>query len=208
MRTLRVLAVLTKRQMADDAAYLVPAVVFSLVFVPAVVITVLTDEFTAPSSHSVVVFVALPILLCMGSCALGVALMRADRKNGVSELLSTLSAAPILVLCARLAVGAFLIVVAMVPLALAGTILWRIMGPPAWLVRDWQADVFSGLFFVAFTSYCLGLAAGMKARTSLRAFAVVALTVLLVVLIVGRAWPEMVHLKTLNPPGHEVVELP
>ncbi len=60
MRTLRVLAILTKRQMIDNAAYLVPAAVFSLVFVPAVVMVILSDEFAAPSLHAVVVFIALP----------------------------------------------------------------------------------------------------------------------------------------------------
>jgi len=199
MRTLRVLAILTKRQMADDAAYLVPAVVFSLVFVPAVVITVLTNELTAPSSHSVAVFVALPILLCVGSCVLGITQTRADRRSGISELLSTLLAAPALVLGARLTVGVFVILVAMVPLALAGTILWRTMGPPAWLFWGWQLDVFSGMFLAAFASYCLGLAAGMRARTTWRAFRVTSLAILLVLLIVakGFGWPLVSILLTI-----------
>lgn len=141
MRTLRVLAILTKRQMVDNAAYLVSAAVFPLVFVPAVVITVLTNEFTAPSSHGVAVFVALPTLLCVGSCALAIALTRADRRTGISELPATLPAAPALVLCARLAVGICIILVAMVPLALAGSILWRLMGPPAWLAGSHHVPI-------------------------------------------------------------------
>jgi hypothetical protein len=149
MRTLRVLAILTKRQLIDDRVYLVPAVVFSLVFVPAVVIAVLTDELTGPSPHTVAVFVALPILVCLGSCALGIVQTRADRISGVSELLSILAVARYQVFCARIVVGVAVILIALVPLMLTGTILWQIVGPPAWLVRDWRADVFSGMLLVA-----------------------------------------------------------
>jgi hypothetical protein len=188
MRTLRVLAILTKRQMIDNAAYLVPAVLFSLVFVPAVAAAVLTDDLTVPSSHSVIVFVSLPILLCVGSCALGIAQARADRINGASEWLATWAVPRTAVLCARIAVGVFVILIATAPLALMGVILWRIVGPPGWLVRDWQADVFSGMFLVALVSYSLGLSGGTRARTSFRACGVVPLVLLLVLLIVAKGF--------------------
>jgi len=164
MRTLRVLAILTKRQMIDDAAYLVPAAVFSLVFVPAVVVAVLTDDLTVPPLHTIAVFTALPILLWLGSCALGIAQTRANRVNGVSELVSTLAVAPYQVFCARIAVGVALVFIALAPLMGTCTILWQIVGPPARLVRDWKADVFSGMLLVALTSYGLGLST--RARIS------------------------------------------
>ena len=191
MRTLRVLAVLTKRQLIDDAVYLVPAVVFSLVFVPAVIAAVLTGDFTTPSSYMVAVFVALPTLICLGSCALGIAQTRTDRINGVSGLLSTLPVAPVQVLCARVTVGVFVILIALAPLALAGAVVWQMVRPPAWLVRDWRADVFSGMFLAALISYGLGLSAGTRASTLLRALAVMPLTLLLVLLVVakGFGWP-------------------
>jgi hypothetical protein len=191
MRTLRVAAILTKRQMIDNAAYLVPAVVFSLVFVPAVVIIVLMDESTAPSLHAVAVFVALPVFICLGSCALGIVQAHGDRVNGISALLSTLPVTRFEIHCVRVAVGIFLILVALVPLALAATILWQVVRPPAWLVRDWRGDVFSGMLLVALASYSLGLSAGTRARTLLRAFGVMPLPILLVLLIVakGFGWP-------------------
>jgi hypothetical protein len=191
MRTLRVLAILVKRQLTDDAAYLVPALAFPLAFVPAIVIVVLTAEFTAPSLHAVAVFVALPVLVGLGSCTLGIIQTRADRVNGVSELLSILAVSRYQVFCARLAVGIAFLLIALVPLMLAGSILWRFVGPPAWLVHDWQADVFLGMALLALTSYGLGLSAGTRARTSFLAFAVVPLPILLVLLIVvkGFGWP-------------------
>jgi hypothetical protein len=191
MRTLWVLAVLTKRQLIDDAVYLVPTVVFFVVFVPAVIAAVLTGDFTAPSSYMVAVFVALPTLICLGSCALGIAQTRADRINGVSGLLSTLSVAPLQVLCARMVVGVLVILIALAPIALAGAIVWQIVRPPAWLVRDWRADVFSGMLLAALTSYGLGLSAGTRASTLVRALAVMPLALLLVLLIVakGFGWP-------------------
>ena len=139
MRTLRVLAILTKRQMIDNAAYLVPAVVFSLVFVPAVIVAVLTDELASPSAYAIAVFVTLPILICLGPCILGIAQVRTDQISGVSALLSTLPVRRSEVLCARLVVGICIILIALTPLAIACTILWQVIGPPAWLVRDWRA---------------------------------------------------------------------
>jgi hypothetical protein len=191
MRTLRVLAILTKRQLIDDRLYLVPAVIFSLVFVPAAVVAVLTDEFTGPSIHTVAVFVTLPILICLGSCALGIAQTHADRVSGVSGLLSVLPVARLQVLAVRILVGVSVILIALLPLVLTSAILWQIMGPPAWLVRDWRADVFSGMLLAAFTSYGLGLSAGTRARTFLQALAVMPLAFLLVLLIVakGFGWP-------------------
>jgi hypothetical protein len=191
MRTLRVLAILTKRQMIDNAAYLVPALAFPLAFIPAIVIVVLTAEFTAPSLHAVAVFVALPVLVGLGSCTLGIVQTRGDRVNGVSELLSILAVSRYQVFCARLAVGIAFLLIALVPLMLAGSILWRFVGPPAWLVHDWQADVFAGMGLLALTPYCLGFSAGTRARTSLRAFAAAPLALLLVLLVVvkGFGWP-------------------
>lgn len=191
MRTLRVLAVLTKRQLIDDGVYLLPAVFFFVVFVPAVVVAVLTGELTAPSSYTIAVFVAVPILICVGSCALGIAQTRADRISGVSGLLSTLPVAPSQVLCVRMAVGVFILLIALAPLAVAVAIVWQIVRPPAWLIRDWRAEVFSGMFLAALVSYGLGLSAGTKAHSLLRALTVMPLVLLLILLIVakGFGWP-------------------
>jgi hypothetical protein len=191
MRTLRVLAILTKRQMIDNAVYLVPAVIFSLVFVSAIVIVVLTDEVAAPSLHAVAVFVALPVLVGLGSCTLGIAQTHADQTSGISTLLSTLPVTRSEILCVRLAVGIGIILISLTSLAAASVILWQVVGPPAWLVRDWRADVFSGMLLVALISYGFGPSAGARTRTFLRAFRVMPLPILLVLLIVakGLGWP-------------------
>jgi hypothetical protein len=162
MRNLRVLAILTKRQMTDNAAYLVQAVIFSLVFVPAVVTVVLTDEVAAPSLHAVAVFVALPVLIGLCSCTLGIAQTHTDQTSGISPLLSTLPVTRCEILCVRLTVGIVIILISLTPLAAVSVILWQVVRPPAWLVRDWCADVCSGLFLVALVSYGLGLSVGQE----------------------------------------------
>jgi len=188
---MRTLLILTKRQIADDAVYLIPSLVLSAVLALGVSVGVLTDEFTGPSGYTIVVLGLLPTLLSIGACVLGIVQSRADQASGMTDLLCVQTVTHAQILAARMIVGAIVILGGLLPLGVAGTILWEMMGPPDWLVRDWMTDVFLGMFMVCFASYGFGLHAGARARTFARALSVLVVMPILVLLVVikGFGWP-------------------
>jgi len=196
---MRTLLILTKRQIADDAVYLIPSLVLSAVFALGVSVAVLTDEFTGPSGYTIALFGLLPTLLSIGACVLGIVQARTDQASGMTDLLRVQRVTHAQILAARMIVGVLVILGALLPLGAAGTILWELKGPPDWLVRDWVADVFLGMFMVCLASYCFGLHAGARAGTFARAVGILIVMPLLVLLVVikGFGWPLLAVLGVL-----------
>jgi len=195
----RALFVLIRRQVIDNAGCFAVAAGVSLALTVSVVSVVLAESLDNLSSYAVTLILVGPVIIGIGSFILGVVQTYSDRTHGITAMLSTLPEGHTRILLARFITGAIIIVTALAPLAVAGTILWRLLGPPEWLFRGWIADLFVGLSLTGVASYCLGLCAGQNAQTftsALRSLPLVPVLVLLIV-VKGLGWPLLAVLLPL-----------
>jgi hypothetical protein len=185
------LFVLIKRQIVDDAAYCAAGLVASTMVIIAITSAVLTEEVTGLSFYTVTLSVGVPILIGIGSYALGLTQIYRDRTSGISALLSALPVARGQILAAHVVTGTLVILTVLVPLAITGAILWECLRPADWLFRGWLTDVLVGVYLTAFACYCVGLHAGQSAKTLSHALVGVPLATTLVLLIIvkGFGWP-------------------
>ncbi len=193
---MRALLVLIKRQVIDNAIYFALALVVCAVLIIAVAVLALTEDRTHLSLYALALMVAGPVFFCAGSYTLGLLQAYSDRRSGVAAVLSVLPATRGRIFLARLVVGVLVILTALGPLAIVGALLWRFLGPPAWLVHGWLSDTFLGIALTAFGCYCLGLRAGQSSETIARGLRALPLTFVLTPLIVikGFGWPLLVVL--------------
>jgi len=180
----RALFTLIKRQIIDNAIYFVFALAVSFVVAIATITVALTEHQNYLSPYATALLLAVPIFFCVGSYTLGLVQTYADRASGVAAILSVLPIARVWILLARLIVGALVILTALGPLAIVGVVLWKFMGPPAWLFHGWIADVFLGAVLTAFACYCLGLHAGGQSETFVTGLRALPLTIILLFLII------------------------
>jgi hypothetical protein len=192
----RALLVLIKRQVIDNAIYFALALVVCAVLIIAVTILALTEDRTHLSLYALALMVVVPVFFCAGSYTLGLLQTHGDRNSGVAAVLALLPAAQGRVFLARLVVGVLVILTALGPLAIVGAVLWKFLGPPAWLLHGWLAETFAGMALTAFGCYCLGLGAGQSSETITRGLRALPLTFVLLLLIVikGFGWPLLVVL--------------
>ncbi len=188
---MRTLLVLIKRQVIDNAFYFALAFVVCAVLIIAVTVLALTEDRTHLSLYALALMVVAPIFFCAGSYTLGMLQMYGDRRSGVAPVLSVLPTTQARILLARLVVGALVILTVLGPLAIVGAVLWKFLGPPAWLFHGWLTDTLIGLVLIALACYCLGLGAGQSSETITRGLRALPLTFVLTLLIVikGFGWP-------------------
>lgn len=196
---LSALFTLFKRQIVDNAIYFAIALVLSLVLAFATVTVVLTEDRTYLSPYAITLLLVGPVLFCAGCYLMGFIQTHTDRTSGVAAVLSVLPISQGRILLARLVVGALVILMALGPLAIVGAILWKVVGPPAWLFHGWIADTFLGMALTAFGCYCLGLNAGGQSETFASGLRALPLTIILLLLIIikGFGSPLLVILVPL-----------
>ena len=176
---------LIKRQIVDNAAFFLVAIIFSVVLVIAIISITFSEELMDLSSYTIILIITAPILFGIGSYILGLVQVHSDKNRGVTAVLSVLPVTPGRILFARLVVGTFIILTLLGPLAITGAVIWKIMGPPEWLFHNWLGDVFIGLALSSLACYCLGLYAARRAGTfasALRGLLLVPIIMLLIVI--------------------------
>jgi hypothetical protein len=187
MRTLRVLAILTKRQMTDDGPYLVAALLIPVALTLSTAVWAFFDDPNTGMNRylpvpTVCLLVTLVVLLCFASYLFGVGHVRADRASGTEPMLLVL---PIrrgqIFLAHVMATGLFLLVVVVFLTAIiTGAILLDLLPGRHWLglrLRDWPAGFLADVsacalvivLLIALVSYCLGLRRAHTASTFLPA---------------------------------------
>jgi hypothetical protein len=193
---MRALLTLIKRQLADNAVYFLAAVIFSIVLIIAIISITFSEDITYLSFYTVILITIVPILFGIGSYILAVSQVYFDKMSGVTPLLSVLPVTTGRIFFIRLIIGTLIILTLLSPLAIIGTILWKLLGPPDWLFHNWLGDTFIGLSLASLACYCLGLSAAQRAETfasALRALPLVPILMLLIV-IKGFGWPLLVVL--------------
>ena len=119
MRTLRVLAILTKRQLTDDGPCLVAALVISTALILSTAVWAFFDNPNVGMNlllpvPTICLLVALVVLICVGSYLLGLAQIHADKASGISAMLSVLPAQRSQVFFARIMTGVLFLLVVLV----------------------------------------------------------------------------------------------
>jgi len=195
----RTLFTLIKRQIIDSTRYFAFAGLTAVVLIIAITVVALTDDLNNLSSYTSILFVMAPLLVGMGSCALGLTQAWTDRSSGITEVLLVLPVRHGQIILAQTVTGICVIMTVMCPLAALGALLWKLSGPPEWLFHGWLADSFIGLSLTALACYLFGLHAGHKAETSISALYSLALApiLLLLVFIRGFGTPLLVVLVPL-----------
>ena len=176
---------LIKRQIVDNAAFFLAAVIFSVVLVIAIVSIAFSEDITYLSSYTIMLIIFGPVLFGIGSYILGLVQVHSDKNRGVTAVLSVLPVTPGRILFARLVTGSLIILTLLGPPAITGAILWKFLGPPEWLFHNWLGDVFIGLALSSLACYCLGLYVARRAGTfasALRGLLLVPIIMLLIVI--------------------------
>lgn len=180
MRTLRVLAILTKRQIAEDGPYLVAA----LLVPPALIVATAILAFFDNPYVGVNLYLPVPtvcllgvllVLVCGASYLFGVKQVHADQASGISAMLSALPVRGNQILIARVVTGTLFLLIVFIFLVslVAGAVLLDILPGRDWVryrSSEWSLSFLAHVlvwtlvsaFLIAWTCYCLGL---RRART-------------------------------------------
>ena len=87
---MRALFTLIKRQIVDNAIYLVAATLTSLLLILVAIAFAFTYDFQEIRFYKIAYFIWLPVYLAIGFCVLGVSHSYTDRTKGISAMLSIL----------------------------------------------------------------------------------------------------------------------
>jgi len=137
-------------------------------------------------------------IIVLGFFAMGAVQMYTDRTRRISAYVSTLSVSRSRILLAKVIAGVLAILTALVPLAVAVTILLSIDKPPVPMYSAIERDVFAGAFLVTFGCYCIGLQTGWNAGKIAPAFGGIVLTCILVSLVLIKGFaPEFMIVLAL-----------
>jgi hypothetical protein len=136
------------------------------------------------------VSIPLVLLAVVGLCGLGVAQMYTDRLRKISALLIVLPTTRWQIFVARVGTGLLVILILVIPLAIAAGILVDLRTDEVPLHEGVLGDVLRSVFLVCFACYAVGLYAGWDRRS---------LTPTLGVLPVAMLIPLLVIIKGFGP---------
>lgn len=189
---------LIRREIRDHAVFFLGAIILSAVSV-GLSLPMLDNyrriESAAFDSGFGVIVLAIVVL---GFFAMGSVQMYTDRTRRVSAFISTLSVSRSRILLAKIIAGVLAILVALVPMAVAITILLQIHAPPIPIYSAMVLEVFAGIFLLVLACYCVGLQAGWNSGRFAPALGGLGLTCILATLILIKGFePEIMVLLSL-----------
>ena len=150
---------LIKREIIDHLTHLLLALALSATLVVVLVFSAFTE-----SGELLGLMASLGILVLVGSCAMGVTQVYADRANKVSPFLATLAVTRGQILTARCIVGLIAILTILVPTFVAAIVLLNAFLPPLSFYWPAVVEISVTLFLVVLASYCMGLLIGTTTR--------------------------------------------
>jgi subtilisin family serine protease len=153
---------LIKREIEDNIAYFVAAVLFSAALVGTMVL--IAHDNGSDHAKTAGVALSLPVYLItiLGFAAMGVGQMHIDRTRKVSAFLSTLPVSRSQILLARIATGVLAMLVLLVPIAVTAAVLVRIHARPYPGYPGMFAEISASVFLAGLACYCLGMQMGIS----------------------------------------------
>jgi len=185
---------LIKREIEDHIAYFIGAIILSAVLTALLTSAIYYDE---PGERPVFVGLSIPaiVVLIIGFASMGVSQMYTDRNRKISAFLSGLPVTRGHILVARIITGILAILIVLLPLTIAGTILWRIFAPPIPIFPGLIFDLSITVFLMGFACYCIGLQTGWTSSRITPTLGGLVLTCILVPLIVVKGFG--LHIKVI-----------
>ncbi|HUT30772.1 MAG TPA: hypothetical protein VMX13_13350 [Sedimentisphaerales bacterium] len=192
---------LIKREIEDHIGYFLGATIFAIatIFVAIAFYAADSDRHVWPAGAAIILFVATAFVTVLGSCAMGVSQMYADRTKRISAFLSALPVTRRQIFAARIITGILAILLFLVPLAVTAEIFFRRFVPPHLMRGPVVAEIFAAVFLMGFACYCLGLQTGWSSGKLAPTLGSLGLTCLLASLIIvkGFGLPFMVIILIL-----------
>jgi hypothetical protein len=187
---------LIKREFEDNIAYFLGAAIVSVTLSVSFISAVYNYAPNELPIYSVGLSIPLVVVLIIGFPAMGATQMYTDRTRRISAFLLGLPATRARLFAARIIVGILAILIALLPLIVTATVLWRLRMPPIPIFAGLIFDISVTAFLMAFACYCLGLQTGWTSSRLTPTLGGLALTFVLipVILVKGFGLPVAVML--------------
>jgi len=181
---MRTFLTLMKREIIDHAAYFVGAVLLSGLTTFMMATMILSME--ARELQNVVPGASIPVVLLavVGLCGLGVSQMYTDRTRKISALLIVLPTTRWQIFLARVAAGFLVVLILLVPLAIACAILIDMRTEQVPLYAGVLGDIWRSVFLICLACYAVGLYAGWDRRSLAPTLSVLPVAMLIPLLVI------------------------
>jgi hypothetical protein len=187
---------LIKREIEDHIVYFIGAIIISAVLTALLTSAIYYDE---PGDRPVFTVLSFPVIivLIIGFSGMGASQMYTDKNRKISTFLSSLPVTRCRILTARIITGVLAILVVLVPLTVAGTILWRLFTPPIPIFPGLIFDLSVVTFLMGFACYCLGLQTGWTTSRITPSLGGIILTCIFVPLIMVKGFGPQIKIILL-----------
>jgi len=175
---------LIKRELYDQITYLVLASLLSLLVIGIMIYTALLDMPDAGFALGAFTLQGLLVLFCF----LGAAQMYSDRANRISSLLATLAVTRSRILAARVAAGAIVVLLTLIPVAVVGVALVDLLAPPLAFHTRMIVEISATVTLLGFAGYCVGLYMGWASNKVLLVVGCLVLLVLTLPLFLAKGF--------------------
>ncbi len=175
---------LIKRELYDQITYLVLASLLSLLVIGIMIYAALLDMPDAGFALGAFTLQGLLVLFCF----LGAAQMYSDRANRISSLLATLAVTRSRILAARIAAGAIVVLLTLIPVAVVGVALVHLLAPPLAFHTRMIVEISATVTLLGFAGYCVGLYMGWASNKVLLVVGCLVLLVLTLPLFVAKGF--------------------
>ncbi len=174
---------LIKREIQDHLVYFIAAAVISTLFVILILSVAYGTENEGVDDAFIVLLIPLTLISALGTAGMGSAQMYTDKNKKISAFISTLAVTRRQILFARILSGLFVILLLLVPVAIAFQILVNLLNPPIPLYTGVVRDIFVAGLLVSFACYCLGLQTGFTSNKLVPALGALGLSLILLPLL-------------------------
>lgn len=170
---------LIKREMEDNIAYFVAAIIASITLVFTVLYTAYNFEHEETRAISFALGTPFVILLITGLYLMGGSQMYNDKSKKISAFLSTLPVSRNQIFLARISAGLLAILILLIPPAITGQILLNTYNPAYPIYPYYTIEIFISLFLMAFAIYCIGLMSGFHSNKIYQGIGIIMCLILL-----------------------------
>jgi len=174
---------LIKREIRDHVVYFFASVIFAGILISISLTPISESGRVYREVSSLGIVITITAIVIFGFFAMGAGQMYTDKNRKISAFLSTLPVSRSRILIARILTGMLAILTLIVPQVIVTIILLRLFAPPVPVYSGFIAEIFAGIFLMAFACYCIGLQAGWSSSSILPAMGGLGLACILVSLI-------------------------
>jgi hypothetical protein len=186
---------LIKREIYDNIAYFVAAIILSLIII-IITLSAATYNFDPEEAPVFAIGLSLPVIviLVIGFTSMGVSQMYIDKNKKISAFLSTLPVTRGRILTARIIAGILAILTFFLPVIITSSIVYRLFTPPIPIYEGIFFDIYTVTLLTSFACYCIGLQTGWKTGKLIPTMGGLFLTCVLVPIIIIKGFDLQVSL--------------